>query len=435
MHNQPRAIEEKLRDGTYSVNYSWGNNIPRLPPQQIRRQPTEKEPFVPAVFELLSNLGLYDISMDNTVNNWQHLVLSQMPDFIHVLSLKGIIMYCNMNGTENILGYHSQELIGQSISAICYEQDVVAVLREMKEYATTATQSGKKDIVKISYRARKKNQSSVWLQCRGRMYSEPNRGRKYFVLVGNIAQTPVLPTSWVQIARQESIQEHGDSSLAEKARMQQRCFWMRITKEGLILHATSRAQALLGLPIANLNSTSLYQHIPISQAHVLSQALQSGSNYEVVKLKHSIINSYGEQVQAESIFYPAFLGDLDLSFMSGTSLKQLDLLLVRMNIPLNGEEDLGEEKPASAEVVIFSQETLASQQQWFSAMSMGLPTTWQFELHQQKLKNNLLKEQTVVLEERLKELLASTQKEAKKVFLCVNMQKRRFTPASTAEQE
>ncbi|KAF9235194.1 hypothetical protein BU15DRAFT_78202 [Melanogaster broomeanus] len=60
------------------------------------------------------------------------LLLSLLPDFLLVLSLKGSFLYVAPS-VRLVLGYEPHELVGRSISDICHPADLVPLMRELKE--------------------------------------------------------------------------------------------------------------------------------------------------------------------------------------------------------------------------------------------------------------------------------------------------------------
>ncbi|KAJ7247683.1 hypothetical protein C8J57DRAFT_1240621 [Mycena rebaudengoi] len=126
------------------------------------------------------------------------LLLSALPDFVHVLSLKGAFLYC-APAVSRVLGWAPAELVGRGIGDLCCERDVVAVGRALKEASLpvegpgpgaggTATTGAPPQpalrTVDLVFRARTKGGRWVWVECRGRLHVEPGKGRKAIVLVG-----------------------------------------------------------------------------------------------------------------------------------------------------------------------------------------------------------------------------------------------------------
>ena len=80
---------------------------------------------------LSSNIPMVSLSPSSRT-----ILLTPSLDFIHVLSLKGSLLYVSPAITR-ILGYTTQELIGRSIADLCHPADIVPVMRELKEASST----------------------------------------------------------------------------------------------------------------------------------------------------------------------------------------------------------------------------------------------------------------------------------------------------------
>ncbi|KAJ6487586.1 blue light receptor, partial [Mycena sanguinolenta] len=150
---------------------------------------------------------------DPTSHALHSLLLEQLPDFVHVLSLKGAFLYVAPAVTR-VLGWSPTELVGRAIADLCFSRDVVSVGRALKEASlpvegvriqqegdgavptresTTSTSSGTPPALTLAealrtvdlvFRARTKGGAWVWVECRGRLHVEPGKGRKAIVLVG-----------------------------------------------------------------------------------------------------------------------------------------------------------------------------------------------------------------------------------------------------------
>ncbi|KAJ7718713.1 putative blue light photoreceptor, partial [Mycena maculata] len=123
------------------------------------------------------------------------LLLQELPDFVHVLSLKGAFLYVAPAVTR-VLGWAPAELVGRAVADVCFKKDVVAVGRALKEASLpvegVGAESGKGPTttadalrpVDLVFRALTKSGAWVWVECRGRLHVEPGKGRKAIVLVG-----------------------------------------------------------------------------------------------------------------------------------------------------------------------------------------------------------------------------------------------------------
>lgn len=180
-------------------------------------------------------------------NHPLHLMLLETgPDFVHVVSLKGTFLYVAPS-VRNILGYEPEDLAGKSISDLAHPEDVVPLMRELKESSTTGISaagtnegalsstapgnsptistaspssvgtggstttsniasnvpitSGHAPVqprtVDLLFRARTKNGAYVWVESRGRLHVEPGKGRKAIILSGRAREIPRLKWSSV----------------------------------------------------------------------------------------------------------------------------------------------------------------------------------------------------------------------------------------------
>lgn len=87
----------------------------------------------------------------------------QCDDFVHVLSLKGSLLYVSPSA-KRLLEYEPHELIGKGLSAICHPSDIVSVLRELKDSTSTT-------LVNLVYRIRRKNSGYMWMEASGKLHS------------------------------------------------------------------------------------------------------------------------------------------------------------------------------------------------------------------------------------------------------------------------
>ncbi|KAJ7191789.1 hypothetical protein GGX14DRAFT_597005 [Mycena pura] len=165
------------------------------------------------------------------------LLLSALPDFVHVLSLKvcvhfrapfappsaatlgacitalpsrpypsphhfsaGAFLYVAPAVTR-VLGWAPSDLVGHALADVCFERDVVSVGRALKE-ASLPVDGARVDsaaekgavaaprtpeavrVVDLVFRARTKQGAWVWVECRGRLHVEPGKGRKAIVMIG-----------------------------------------------------------------------------------------------------------------------------------------------------------------------------------------------------------------------------------------------------------
>ena len=242
---QPHAILEKLRDGSYLVNYGVHSN---LAPQHVARQVQslqhssngrdKKANAIPPIVmskelkRLMTDpafLNAIPLSTSTTVSqpapsstvttqeetapgasHLLHLLLLEAsPDFVHVVSLKGNFLYVAPS-VRRVLGYEPDEMVGASISDFAHPDDVVPLMRELKE--GSAILSGPENgsngppfpnmprSVDLLFRAKTKMGRYVWVESRGRLHVEPGKGRKAIVLSGRAREMTNLKWEDVELA-------------------------------------------------------------------------------------------------------------------------------------------------------------------------------------------------------------------------------------------
>jgi len=244
LSEQPNAILEKLRDGSYVVDYA---HPPTQQQQQSRptvsreRKPTSIPPVVlskdlkrllvdPAFLRSLpmtTNTTLQSSSTieDPSITQLLHLfLLEASPDFIHVVSLKGSFLYVAPS-VRRVLGYEPDEMVGTCIADYAHPEDVVPLMRELKESSATGLTSaqpapslpdtttsysvpsfsssappGSPRSVDLLFRAKTKMGRYVWVECRGRLHVEPGKGRKAIILSGRAREMMNLKREDVDLA-------------------------------------------------------------------------------------------------------------------------------------------------------------------------------------------------------------------------------------------
>ena len=257
--HQPGVILEKVRDESYAMDFALRGPTPMLQltypttdslrqgQQSERRKTTAAIPppvmskdleklladpaFVKsfpittcttAPLPLTSSSSAFSLEDTQLGSNslLSLILLEASPDFIHVVSLKGTFLYVSPS-VRRVLGYEPSELVGGSISDLTHPEDVVPLLRELKESSATAvninsTSSGGGMIVDTTsgsgaaaqatprsvdllFRARTKTGVYVWVECRGRLFVEPGKGRKAIILSGRAKEMTKL--TWGDMIR------------------------------------------------------------------------------------------------------------------------------------------------------------------------------------------------------------------------------------------
>ncbi|KAF8176064.1 hypothetical protein BJ912DRAFT_1133663 [Pholiota molesta] len=257
---QPNAILEKLRDGSYLVNYASvpgvqqrgavvqvqvqappvaatardrkANAIPPLVMSKDLRRMLADPAFLRSIPLTLtsthptpSTSSADDPAASGAGHALSLLLLEAAPDFIHVVSIKGEFQYVAPS-VRRVLGYEAAEMVGTSIASYAHPEDVVPLLRELKDSSASSSHPTSSSSVNtihenatsqlvpqlhhtgqpqqrgvaLLFRARTKMGRYVWVECRGRLLAEPGKGKKAVVLAGRAREMLRLPWADVRAA-------------------------------------------------------------------------------------------------------------------------------------------------------------------------------------------------------------------------------------------
>ncbi|KAG2209234.1 putative white-collar-1a protein [Mucor mucedo] len=364
---QPNAILEKMKDGTYLVNYQQMNIPPYIPGSSYSSEPVddyfrELPTTAPASSTLASAeiLELVNCAGDNEQQlqqEWNKLLLDQSEDFIHVLSLKGFFLYCSRS-SSHLLEHDPEELVGHPLSSICHPSDIVPVMREIKEAAGNTDK-----VVNLIFRVRRKYSGYMWMECQGKIHVDQSKGRKCLILAGR--ERPMY-----ELVRKEIVQATDITNGPE--------FWTKATLTGLFLHVTPSSEEVVGFSADALDGATLYQYVGDNNVRDITRALELVKEGRIVNLHHTMQNNKGDYIPVFSTFYPG-----DVSFGVGRPSFALIQIRAKENGSTNNQPVLESmmDTPSDNDENVFSElETVRG-------------TSWQYELHQLQLANRKLKEQ------------------------------------------
>lgn len=364
---QPNAILEKMKDGTYLVNYQQMNIPPYIPGSSYSSEPVddyfrELPTTAPASSTLASPeiLELVNCSGDNEQQlqqEWNKLLLDQSEDFIHVLSLKGFFLYCSRS-SSHLLEHDPEELVGHPLSSICHPSDIVPVMREIKEAASNTDK-----VVNIIFRVRRKYSGYMWMECQGKIHVDQSKGRKCLILAGR--ERPMY-----ELVRKEIVHATDITNGPE--------FWTKATLNGLFLHVTPTSEEVVGFSADALEGATLYQYVGDNNVRDITRALELVKEGRIVNLHHSMQNSKGDYIPVFSTFYPG-----DVSFGVGRPSFALIQIRAKENSSTNNTPVLESVMEAPSD----------NDENLFSELETVRGTSWQYELHQLQLANRKLKEQ------------------------------------------
>lgn len=165
-------------------------------------------------------------ALENEVDRraFHKFLLAQADDLVHVLSLKGSLLYCSP-AVAKVLEYDASELVGATLASLCHPSDVVPVMRQLKDASTMSN-----SIVKLLYRVRRKHSGYVWIEAIGKLHIEPGKGRKCVIAIAR--PRDVMQMNWNELRQAGGL---GDTE-----------FFAKLDLRGTILTATQGTASVLG---------------------------------------------------------------------------------------------------------------------------------------------------------------------------------------------
>ncbi|GAA5821518.1 hypothetical protein JCM3770_001059 [Rhodotorula araucariae] len=326
--DQPAAILDKMQNGSYIVNYSVVHATIARNPSVISFDPTGamehfEDPVQqahPHAAHTVSKAGAPATSVVKQVRDqiraddpaellvtvadggtgalanegmrrqFMRLLVDECDDFIHVLSLKGALLYVS-GASRRLLEYEPGELLGKTLSSFCHPSDIVSVQRELKDAGVAAHPT-----VSLVYRIRRKNSGYVWFEAQGRLHLEPGKGRKCVILSGRPRE--VYKMSW------------RDLELAGGVGTSAHEFWAKVCVDGIFLTATQSAEKVLGVgnvteDVVGKSIGDLTRRVR-DDAQRFMAALSDASRGHPSQVQHFMAPSPGAPlVEVVTRFYPA----------------------------------------------------------------------------------------------------------------------------------
>ncbi|CAE6412015.1 White collar 1 protein OS=Neurospora crassa (strain ATCC 24698 / 74-OR23-1A / CBS 708,71 / DSM 1257 / FGSC 987) GN=wc-1 PE=2 SV=2 [Rhizoctonia solani AG-1 IB] len=424
--DQPHAILQTMRDGSYIVNYSLQSHPqPTLSPGRDRLGALNPE-LRRIIASTMSTGGFSGEEHERQDLNM--MLLENSDDFIHVLSLKGSFLYVSPS-VRHILEYEPEELIGKSISDVTHPSDIVPVMRELKESSTIVQGNASGPVQKtvdLLLRVRRKTSGYVWIESQGRLHVEPGKGRKAIILSGRKKEVPRL--QWSSIARAGGL---GDKE-----------FWVQMSVDGLVLIASSGVHEIMGYtPDEFLGTNLIVDHLleewkpsilgrlaaAISPTRAISFASESTRRPEANLdptapeiARCVMISRQGQQITVDVCFYPP-LASLDDGPPGATPMtKAGPASLVCQVKVVSPDSAMGRPRSGTMSSMSGNNNTAANDflqsgvtdqlqghivhdlsSNVFEELETTRSTSWQYELQQLKISNKRMKDEVDSLVERL----------------------------------
>ncbi|CAK7221561.1 blue light receptor [Sporothrix eucalyptigena] len=212
--------------------------------------------------------------------SWDKMLLENVDDVIHVLSLKGVFLYLSPSCKE-ILEYDASDLMGSSLSSICHPSDIVPVTREMRD--TQADQP-----INFVYRIRRKRSGYTWFESHGSLLVEQGKGRKCIVLIGR--KRPAFALRRCDVDINGGI---GDSEI-----------WTKLSTSGMILHVSSNVRSLLDVQPDTLVGTSIQDLMRKESRAGFNRSLEKVRRGIIASCRHEVQHRRGQVLQSSTILYP-----------------------------------------------------------------------------------------------------------------------------------
>ena len=203
----------------------------------------------------------------------EHLDLSEInvvldsPDFVHILSSRGLFLFVSPAFTEKVLEYTPNDIVGKNLSHFCHPGDAVSVMRELK-------MSDVGQPISVLYRLKRQHSGYIWIEVTGHKYEMENRKKtKCFVLSGRVRDLGHLP--------HQSLVEPGET-LAESPD-----FWAKLSVDGLILYVSPSSSSPFDIKNEALYGKSLLDLLSTSSRSELSTALKTIKDTPILLKVHT----------------------------------------------------------------------------------------------------------------------------------------------------
>lgn len=373
---QPNAIMDKMKDGTYSVNYS-SLTLPNYLGSSLSdscQKLALPAPQQDNAYELITGKpGSEDSHRE------LNRLLVENSEFIHVLTLKGVFLYVSPSSLE-LFGYPNNALMGHSVSKICHANDMIPIMRELKEAASSPDSS-----FNLTYRIRRTTGEYVWMESVGKLHSDSIKGKRFMVLNGRVRPSCTLLRSAVTSIEPFHPEE----------------FWCKLSIEGLFLFVSKACAFALGFSAEELTGTSIYSLALPEYTTFLTQSLQLAKNSE---MSHIVLGIEGKssRVNLTCTFYPGF--NLDRMILCRFRPTTFELSNSSSSSP-NSFESVYLGSPPSGFIDKAENENL------LHGVDPNHSTTWQYEIHQLQVANIKLRQQIDTLSTKMS---TSASKKAKR---------------------
>ncbi|TPX55725.1 hypothetical protein PhCBS80983_g05077 [Powellomyces hirtus] len=175
-------------------------------------------------------------------------LIQASPDFIHILSSRGIILFASPSSILTQTGYEPGDLLGHTIAEFCHPADTMLLMREIK-------QSTLEQPVSAAYRFRKRDGSGyVSWDVTGHKYEMATRKKTRCVVLsarerrwGDIKQSTLIPSlSPCSPPTRASTLAPSPPTTTPLGGTLPRALWCKITSTGLFIYVPPSSYPVFG---------------------------------------------------------------------------------------------------------------------------------------------------------------------------------------------
>ncbi|BGP21026.1 hypothetical protein JCM10213_003208 [Rhodosporidiobolus nylandii] len=363
------------------------------------------------LLDLVTQHGFESLELEVDRRAFHKLILGEADDFVHVLSLKGSVLYCSPS-VERVLEYAPGELVGTTLASLCHPSDVVPVMRQLKDASSASNPH-----VKLLYRVRRKHSGYVWVEAHGKLHIEPGKGRKCVIAVARVRD--VASVNWNELRQSGGL---GDTE-----------FFSKVSTSGTLLFVTAGVQGVLGLLPQETTGSCLYDLALPEYRQSLEVAIQQAQLGVPATVRYKLRNRNGAAVDVVTKFFPHH-GDIpDSSSQTQTAAVHIAIIaqtnelsseqrkansLFSQSAPVYSPSPTAGRSPAISDTGSNASSTGGSNaggsgfhstfktlahpsstsDNIFDELEVRRPTSWQFELHQLQSVNKKLRDEKEYLQ-------------------------------------
>jgi len=252
-------------------------------------------------FNFNSNLN-FDLNYDLDSMIPYQTIIQNCPDFTHILSSRGIILYVSPEACLSMTGRHAQEFIGHHISILVHPEDLIGLMREIKN--ATLNHS-----ISVSYRIEFKLNSNheekkewIWMDVLGHKYEMDIRKKtKCFILSGRRRPIDDLKVKDIIGLDQNSVNRLLSILGGDRKKIPRGCiesglddFWCKISLEGFILFIYHNPLQFFGMDHHFLYGKNILDLLDSSSKLILQETFKTvTSEHRTIEI-HSSISQHTE---------------------------------------------------------------------------------------------------------------------------------------------